>query len=27
MLDAFEGRQMLIAYYYMWFDGRPAAEQ
>ncbi|MFC4174135.1 DUF899 family protein [Microvirga sp. GCM10011540] len=27
LLDAFEGRRMLIAYYYMWFDGRPAAEQ
>jgi predicted dithiol-disulfide oxidoreductase (DUF899 family) len=27
LLDAFEGRQMLIAYYYMWFDGQPAAEQ
>jgi predicted dithiol-disulfide oxidoreductase (DUF899 family) len=27
LLDAFEGRQMLIAYYYMWFDGEPASEQ
>src|SRR5690606_40299167 len=27
LLDAFEGRQMLIAYYYMWFDGQPAPEQ
>ena len=27
LLDAFEGRRMLIAYYYMWFDGRPAAGQ
>ena len=23
----FEGRRQLIAYYFMWFDGRPAAEQ
>jgi predicted dithiol-disulfide oxidoreductase (DUF899 family) len=27
LLDAFEGRQQLIAYYYMWYPGRPAAEQ
>jgi predicted dithiol-disulfide oxidoreductase (DUF899 family) len=27
LLDAFEGRRMLIAYYYMWFAGRPAARQ
>lgn len=27
LLDAFQGRRMLIAYYYMWFDGQPAAEQ
>ncbi len=27
LLDAFEGRRMLVAYYYMWFDGRPAPEQ
>ncbi len=27
LLDAFEGRQMLIAYYFMWFAGRPAAQQ
>jgi predicted dithiol-disulfide oxidoreductase (DUF899 family) len=27
LLDAFEGRQMLIAYYYMWHAGRPAPEQ
>lgn len=27
LLDAFQGRRMLIAYYYMWFDGKPAAEQ
>lgn len=25
--DAFEGRQQLIAYYYMWHNGRPAPEQ
>ncbi len=25
--DAFEGRRMLIAYYFMWHPGRPAAEQ
>lgn len=25
--DAFEGRRMLIAYYFMWYPGRPAAEQ
>jgi predicted dithiol-disulfide oxidoreductase (DUF899 family) len=27
LLDAFEGRQQLIAYYFMWFTGRPAAQQ
>ena len=27
LLDAFEGRRQLIAYYFMWDPGRPAAEQ
>src|ERR1700683_2696553 len=27
LLDAFEARKMLIAYYFMWHAGRPAAEQ
>ncbi len=27
LLDAFEGRRQLIAYYYMWYAGRPAPEQ
>jgi predicted dithiol-disulfide oxidoreductase (DUF899 family) len=27
LLDAFEGRRQLIAYYFMWHHGRPAAEQ
>ena len=27
LLDAFEGRTQLIAYYFMWHDGHPAAEQ
>lgn len=27
LLEAFEGRKMLIAYYHMWFDGQPASEQ
>jgi predicted dithiol-disulfide oxidoreductase (DUF899 family) len=27
LLDVFEGRQMLIAYYFMWHTGRPAPEQ
>jgi predicted dithiol-disulfide oxidoreductase (DUF899 family) len=27
LLDAFEGRRMLIAYYFMWRAGRPAPEQ
>lgn len=27
LLDAFEGRRMLIAYYFMWNAGKPAAEQ
>ena len=27
LLDAFEGRRMLIAYCFMWATGRPAAEQ
>lgn len=26
-LDAFEGRRMLIAYYFMWCTGHPAPEQ
>src|SRR5262249_17428460 len=26
-LDVFEGRRMLIAYYFMWHAGRPAPEQ
>src|ERR1039457_1773553 len=26
-LDAFEGRRQLIAYYFMWWPGHPAAEQ
>jgi predicted dithiol-disulfide oxidoreductase (DUF899 family) len=26
-LDAFEGRRMLIAYYFMWHTGHPAPEQ
>jgi predicted dithiol-disulfide oxidoreductase (DUF899 family) len=26
-LDAFEGRRLLIAYYFMWYTGHPAAEQ
>jgi predicted dithiol-disulfide oxidoreductase (DUF899 family) len=25
--DAFEGRRQLIAYYFMWYPGKPAAEQ
>lgn len=25
--DSFEGRRMLIAYYFMWHSGRPAADQ
>lgn len=25
--DAFEGRRMLLAYYFMWRDGKPAAQQ
>jgi len=25
--DVFEGRQQLIAYFYMWYPGKPAAEQ
>ena len=24
LLDAFEGRQLLVAYYFMWFAGKPA---
>jgi predicted dithiol-disulfide oxidoreductase (DUF899 family) len=27
LLDAFEGRRQLVAYYFMWWDGHPAAEQ
>ena len=27
LLDAFEGRRQLIAYYFMWHPGHPAAEQ
>ena len=27
LLDAFEGRQQLLAYYYMWYPGNPAPEQ
>lgn len=27
LLGAFEGRRQLIAYYFMWWDGHPAAEQ
>jgi predicted dithiol-disulfide oxidoreductase (DUF899 family) len=27
LLDAFEGRKQLIAYYFMWHPGHPAAEQ
>ena len=27
LLNAFEGRRMLIAYYFMWHAGRPAPEQ
>ena len=27
LLDAFEGRTQLILYFFMWYPGRPAAEQ
>src|SRR6059058_309306 len=27
LLEAFEGRRQLIAHYFMWCPGRPAAEQ
>jgi predicted dithiol-disulfide oxidoreductase (DUF899 family) len=27
LLDAFEGRRMLIAYYFMWYAGQPAPKQ
>src|ERR1700728_3489513 len=27
LLEAFEGRRQLIAYYFMWHPGHPAAEQ
>ena len=27
LLEAFEGRRMLIAYYFMWHTGHPAPEQ
>ncbi|HZQ54947.1 MAG TPA: DUF899 family protein [Bryobacteraceae bacterium] len=27
LLDAFEGRSQLIAYYFMWYPGKPAPEQ
>ena len=26
-MDVFEGRRQLIAYYHMWYPGRPAPEQ
>jgi predicted dithiol-disulfide oxidoreductase (DUF899 family) len=26
-LDAFEGRRQLVAYYFMWYTGKPAPEQ
>jgi len=26
-VDAFEGRRLLIAYYFIWFTGQPAVEQ
>ncbi len=27
LLDVFAGRRLLVAYYFMWYSGRPAAEQ
>jgi len=27
LLDTFEGRRMLIAYYFMWYPGQPAPKQ
>jgi predicted dithiol-disulfide oxidoreductase (DUF899 family) len=27
LLDAFEGRQMLVVYYFMWYPGKPAPQQ
>jgi predicted dithiol-disulfide oxidoreductase (DUF899 family) len=27
LLDAFDGRRQLLAYYFMWHDGQPAADQ
>jgi predicted dithiol-disulfide oxidoreductase (DUF899 family) len=27
LLDAFEGRRQLMTYYFMWYPGKPAAEQ
>src|SRR5262245_6890143 len=27
LLEAFEGRHLLIAYYFMWYPGKPAPEQ
>jgi predicted dithiol-disulfide oxidoreductase (DUF899 family) len=27
LLDAFEGRRQLVAYYFMWWPGHPAADQ
>src|SRR5882672_6519389 len=27
LLDVFEGRRLLVAYYFMWHAGHPAAEQ
>jgi predicted dithiol-disulfide oxidoreductase (DUF899 family) len=27
LLDAFEGRRLLIAYYFMWYPGQPAPDQ
>jgi len=27
LLDVFEGRRLLIAYYFMWYTGQPAPEQ
>ena len=27
LLDVFEGRRQLVAYFLMWYEGRPAAEQ
>jgi predicted dithiol-disulfide oxidoreductase (DUF899 family) len=27
LLDAFQGRRQLLAYYFMWSDGQPASEQ